>query len=82
MHATIFLRTALFAYARGNSDAHVPSGVAAIEVDTVEEGAPKGGVLVKTRRFLDGSGAELEKKEVTLFIPWSKVDHLWVHEGS
>jgi len=73
---TVFLRTSLFTF--GSADSHVPAGVMAI-VGRVVEG-PSGGLLLRAGKFLDERGRPLGEQEITLHLPWSKIDHLVVHE--
>ncbi len=73
---TVFLRTSLFTF--GGADAHVPSGVMAITGKVLE--TPAGGLLIRARRFLDDRGRPIGEQELTLHVPWSKIDHVVVHE--
>lgn len=75
-HVTVFLRTSLFTF--GGADAHVPSGVMAVVGRVLD--APGGGLTLRARKFLDERGRPLGEQEVTLLVPWSKIDHLVVHE--
>ena len=71
---TAFLHTSLFAF--NNSERHLPSGVAAIEGSLVER--HPGGIVIATARLCDEKGRELSTDNMTLDIPWSKIDHLHV----
>ena len=72
---TVFLRTSLFTF--GGADAHVPSGVMAVGGKVLD--TPAGGILIRARRFLDERGRPLGEQDVTLHLPWAKIDHLVVH---
>lgn len=73
---TVFLRTELFAF--GHTDSHVPNGVMAIEGRILERLA--GGLRIETDLLRDIRGRELSDDVLTLELPWSKVDHVVVHE--
>lgn len=73
---TIFLRNSLFTLT--DDSAHVPAGAMVLD-GTVRE-QPSGGLLLSLERARDHRGRDLEASEVTLFLPWSKVDHVQVHE--
>lgn len=75
-NVTVFLRTSLFTF--GGGDAHVPSGVMAVVGRVLD--TPGGGVTLRARSFVDERGRPLGEQEITLHIPWSKIDHLVVHE--
>lgn len=75
MMVTAFLRTPLFTFA--SADAHAPEGVAAVVGQVVSE---QGGVTLRVTRWLDGRGRELVGPSRTLFLPASKLDHVWHHE--
>lgn len=68
---TIFLRAPLFTLP--GDAAHVPSNAVIIEGSLEDE---KGGPVVKTRKFSDERGRMLSEAQITLLIPWSKIDHL------
>ena len=73
---TIFLRNSLFTLADGS--AHVPAG--AMVLDGTVRDQPSGGILFALDRARDHRGRDLEAASATLFIPWSKVDHVQVHD--
>lgn len=75
---TVFLRTSLFSF--GGPDPHVPPGVMVIQGAVL--GRPAGGLSIETSRMLDDRGRVVSEATVRLELPWSKVDHLWVHEAS
>ncbi|TNE85779.1 MAG: hypothetical protein EP330_24390 [Deltaproteobacteria bacterium] len=70
----VFLRTELFSY--GHADAHVPNGVMVIEGRVVER--LSGGLRLETDLLLDLRGRELSDEELTLELPWAKIDHIVV----
>jgi hypothetical protein len=74
---TVFLRTALFTL--GLDDGHVPPGVAIVDGDVVEQ--PSAGLTLLTRRMRDERGRVLSERAVKVLIPWSKIDHVHLHEG-
>lgn len=73
---TIFLRTALFTL--GGDQGHVPHGAMVVEARVVSTDGP--GLTVRTTRFLDERGRTLGEQQVTLQLPWSKIDHVHVRD--
>jgi hypothetical protein len=74
---TLFLRTSLFSL--GGSDPHVPPGVMVVKGRSSDRGA--GGVTLSVEEGLDEKGRALPTKPITLVIPWSKIDHVLVHDS-
>lgn len=75
---TVYLRTALFSY--GHSEAHVPHGVMVVEGRLVER--LSGGLRIETDLLLDARGRELSDVELSIELPWGKIDHVVVQESS
>ena len=67
----VFLRSRLF-YTGENS--HVPRGAVILEGEVIEE---KGGFRLLVSTWRDDQGAILEGESRKLFIPSSKIDHVW-----
>ena len=74
---TLYLRTALFSPV--TDDPHVPQGIAVIAATVVERG--NGGILIDASTYQDARGRDLDGTKRRLFIPWSKIDHIAVHDA-
>ncbi len=73
---TVYLRTSLFTI--NGDDAHLPTGVMVLEGHVEEQ---KGGsVTVNVSGMSDMKGKSLSDKAAKLQVPWSKIDHLVIHE--
>lgn len=70
---TIYLRQPLFSLP--GDAAHVPSNGVILEGAIIDD---KSNPVVRVTRFLDERGRVVSEKEVTLIIPWSKIDHVKV----
>lgn len=75
-HVTVYLRTALFSF--GGPEAHLPSGVMAIEGTLESETASA--ITMECERFLDARGREILDEAMSLRIPWEKIDHVVIAE--
>jgi hypothetical protein len=69
----VFLRSPLFTL---KSDGHLPHKTAILEGTVIEtQGA---GLQIQVTTWRDSDGKALEGDSRTLFIPPSKIDHVWL----
>lgn len=71
--ARIFLRTTLFT---AGPEPHVPAGASVLDVEVLDRSA--GALVVRLERVYDERGRALGDSTSTLWLPWSKVDHVLV----
>lgn len=73
---TLFLRTSLFTL--GGDDGHIPSAVMILEGHLQDKAG--GAITVKVSAMRDTKGKTLSESATTLQLPWSKIDHILMHE--
>ena len=73
---TLYLRASL--YSPPGTEPHVPVGAVVMIGKTADRGS--GGVTITIESLLDERGKPLPSKPVTVIVPWSKIDHVLLHE--
>ena len=73
---TVYLRTSLFT--PRSDESHVPEGVMIIEGTALD--GPGGGVTLQATALKDDRGRTVSEDTIALHLPWSKVDHLQLHD--
>ena len=73
---TLYLRNSLFTL--GGDDGHIPSAVMILEGNL--QAKANGTVTIKVSIMRDMRGKPLSETATTLQLPWSKIDHMLIHE--
>ncbi len=71
----VFLRSPLFTTREGG---HLPRKAMILDGSIQETSG--GGVRLNVRTWSDDQGQELTGEAMTLFIPNSKIDHIWIQD--
>ena len=69
----VFLRAPLFTTRAGG---HIPRKAMILDGEVQEQG--NGGITIKIQTWRDEDGKELAGETHQLFIPSSKLDHIWL----